>query len=638
MAHRDEVELGATQRALDWFEYALIYRWPHVAGPLALAGGALGLAAATHYAAGRWPWAGWGPWIVSVLVSVVVGLGIESVFSLPGRRERGYAYVLWLGGGAWTVVAAWLGPWWGPTWLGLGPLMWAWGGLLAVGWPPWFKHRRVRRAVEVSAEILAWDGDAVGLPRVELASSGAGADGHSWWARLVPQRKGEYTLAKLRQAIPRIAARYDVAQGDVSVEAVRDGREGEYLLRIQTAPREEQGARFEVPEKRPSARRPFEIGHQQGGAPILSELWREGHGGVDGLAAGQKGYGKTNYGKRAALQAIAAHDALNIIADLKPGSPDYQRIGPYSWLYATTPAQVDLVIRVLLVICEARGARLRKDRKVLLFQLDESALYFNPTAPELPPADLDPTARRRWISDEKRRAEETDTQRAANYDNLLAISRSYDLGVRVQTQRGTERRIGGAAARSALLAGEVFGVYSPRDADAALLSDDGEFDLASLPRDRKGEALISNGQHHDPTRGTIHYVTEDAEAEVLDRYGPDQGDLMEDELRAIRERIGPGFDELRAANRVVPVPDPSEAPTGPDEEPEEAPRRLTREESLDVVWSALAGLDRPALARDVAEACGKSERMVRIRLDELVTAGRAERRGGERWGKFTAVG
>ncbi|MEV1294450.1 hypothetical protein [Pseudonocardia sp. NPDC049635] len=628
MSNQD-TELGATQRALDRLDHALIYRWPHIAGPAVLAVLSLAVTWGTYEASHRWPLVGWLPWALTGLSLVVLVLGMDSVSRLPGPRERRWAGLLWVGGTAWTTAAGWLSPFTGPTWLGLGPLLWAWLALLVIGWPPYFKHRRVRRAVEVSHEIAAWSGDAVGLPRVDLVSQGGGADSHSWWARLQPRVKGEYTLAKLRQAVPRIAARYDVAQGDVSIEPVRDGREGEYLLRVQTSPREERGAAWDVPEKAPDARDPFPIGVQPSGAPIYGELARREHGGVDGLAAGQKGYGKTEYAKRTALHALACRNALPLICDLKPGSPDYgDGIGPAAYVYATAPAQVDLVVRALLVICEQRGKVKRPDRKVLVFQLDETALYFTPTVPEPAPKDMtDPDQRRRWAQQAKRAAEQTDADRVGNMERLAAISRAFDVALRMQVQRGKAATLGGPAVRSALLAGEIVGFHSPREADGALLSDDGEFQLSKLPRGVPGECLVQNGAHPAVTRGRLHRVTREQERAVLERFGSEQGDLHDDELRALDRALGQDWHDLRAANRVRAVPPMVE----PEPEPEPVARvvaaRMTPEQSRQHVFDALVSVGRPASLAEVVAAAGKGDTLVRGRLAELVAEGRVERTG-----------
>lgn len=640
MSSQDTEELGFVQDKLDRLD-GVILRYPHITGPAFLACLALGVTWTVEYSSSRWPLVSWLPWLLTVLAAVVFLLGVESVGNLPGARERTWAGWLWVTCTAWVIAAGWWGPFTGPSFLGLGPLLWAWLLVLVVGWPPYWKHRRVRRGVEVSAEILAWDGDAVGLPRVDLVTQGSGADSHSWWARVKPRRKGEYTLAKLRQAIPRIAARYDVRVADVSVEPVREGVEGEYLLRIQTSPQEKPGASFTVPDRRPSAREPFAIAEQPGGKPILSELFRRGHGGVDGLAAGQKGYGKTTYAKRVALHAIACHDALNLVADMKPGSPDYAELGRHSYVYAKTPAQVDVLVRGLLILCRVRGETVRKDRKVLLAQLDESAMYFAPTIPEQPPADMtDPDARRRFSQQAKRTAEQQDADRQRNADLLLAVCRSAGISFRMQTQRGTVARIGGAAARSALLSGEVVGFFSPKASDAALLSDDGAFALEDLPRSRPGECLVSNGLHPDVVRGRMLHVTDEQEQELLGRFGADQGDLHPDELAALRKELGAAWDDLRAANRVravAPVTDEPEHPDGPDPEPKRH-RALNAEQSRQLVHEALASFPKPVMAREVAEALGKSEQIVRVRLQELVDEGRAEKHGQRRWVKYSALG
>lgn len=620
---------GTTERLVDSLEHVLISRWPHVTGPLGLAGACWALAWAAH----RWP--GIPQWALTVAVVVVVLLGVESIRHLPGPRERGYAWACWLGVGGWTVAAAWLGPAYGWPLLGWPALTVVWAGLLVVLWPPWFRHRRIRRGVVVSHEIGAWDGDAVGLKGVDLVEEGAGADGHSWWARLKPQVKGEYTLDDLRRRIPHIAARFGARKSDITIEAMIDDHEGDYLLRRQTAPREGYGAPYAPPVKRPSLRVPFEIGALGDRTrPVLCELWRKDHGGVDGLTAGMKGYGKSTYYRRMVLQAIAAHDALPIICDLKPGSPDYRDVGPAAYLYAITPAEIDLVIRVLLTLCRVRGETPRPDRKVLPVFLDETSLYYSPTPPEpVDPAITDPAEQAKAARNAKRVAERADVARAANMLQLVGVSRAFDISVHETTQRAEDKFLGGSAVRSNLLAGQVVGFHSPRAADSALLSTDKQFDLSQLPRGVPGEVLISNGQHHDVTRASLHAVTRDAARTVLDRFGADQGDLHDDELEALGREFGLAWGSLRAANRDRPAdPDP-----GPAAEAEPPPGRMTRDESLQATWEALDEFPRPVMARDVAAAMGKSEEIARLRLNELAEQGRAVRDGKYRWIKYSAV-
>lgn len=622
------------QRVLDEFDELVIYRYPHVVGPLALAGTAFGLAWGAHLLRL--------PWLLTVLVAVIVLLGLGNAPDLPGHRERTYAVTCWVAGGGWTVAAAWVGPLSGPV-LGVAVGEWqppamfvAWLLLLAVGWPPWFRHRRVRRAVEVSAEILAWDGDAVGLPGVDLVAAGAKADGDQWEAPLVPKQKGRYTLDALRKAIPRIAARYDVAQHEVTIDKVRGEREGKYVLRIRRNPRPKGGALYQVPDERPSLRRPFRIGDlsSERHKPLMGELWRPDHGGVDGVSAGQKGYGKTNYFRRMAVQTIASHDGLLLVGDMKPGSPDYRAIGSRgAYVYAKTRAEIDLLVRALMVICRVRGEAPRRDRKVLVLLLDETSLYFAPT-----PLTGDAI--------QKAAARNADVARLAAFDSLVAICRAFDISMRAATQRGREAKLGGDA-RSAMLAGEVCGFFSPKPADSALLSGARAFALDMLPRGTKGECLISNGIHEEVTRGSLHYVNDDAEAAVLDRFAArpeDIGDLHADELAALRAEFGDEWDGLRAANRRPMVVIDAEQVDEPDDEPEPEPepaqpRRLSRDESLQLVFDTLLRLDRPAYARDVAEACGKSEPLVRSRLAELTKEDppRVLRQGTGRWIKYTAV-
>ncbi|MBP2370254.1 hypothetical protein [Pseudonocardia parietis] len=625
-----EVELGIFDR-LDM----VIMRFPHVFGPAFLAGLALGLAAAADW------WGGWAPWALTAITVVVVFLGVETIPRLPGLRERSYARLCWYGGGAWVVAAGWLGPGWSPSWswvlLGAPPLIAAWAALLIFLWPPWFKHRRVRRGVSVTAEILAWDGDAVSLPGVELSHASAGADGDTWWATLKGV-KGRHTAKTLRDRIPNIASWYEVSVDDVTIEKTRGTREGGYRIRVRQRPKSKAGVTYTVPDERPSLRKPFQIGHVNDGVtPLMSEVWRDGHGGVDGLTAGAKGYGKSTYYRRMAVQAIAARDALWLCCDQKPGSPDYRDLAPRgAYVYATDAAEIDLVIRALLVLCHVRGQAMRRDRKVLLLMLDETALYFAPTPPApSDPDEQDPAVRARQASAAKRAAQQADVERQANIDRLVAISRAFDISIHFATQRGRAQKLGGADVRTALLAGQVCGFYSARQDDSALLSGDHDFDLSQLPQGVPGECLIANGIHQDVTRGSQHFIDDTAARAVVQRFADDQGDLHEDELKALRAEFGDEWDRLRKANRkptLTIASEPEPEPTEP-----EPPRATGPTESRQLVWDALAGFDGPASVSEVAEAAGRSVSLTRGRLAELVEEGRATQEGHNRWTRYMAV-
>jgi hypothetical protein len=625
-----EKEPATIERLLDGFDDLVLYRYPHVVGPPFVALLALGLAEAAYLGGHT------AATLLAVVAGVVFLLAIDSILRLPGQREQNYAWACWIGGCGWTALAAYLGPF-GDTlpWIHLTaysypipPLLALWGVLLAAGWPPWTKHRRVRRAVDVAKVILAWDGDAVGLPEVRLSAAGAKADGDGWEAPLIPDTPGKWTTDKLRKAIPNIASHYGRAVHEFSIDKVRGDREGKWVLRFREAKKREPVI-YQPPTERPSAKKPFTIGHVTSDPTkaLQAEVWQEGHGGVHSLITGQTGYGKTVCLQRVALHAIASRDGLLFLGDMKPGNPNYHEIGSRgAYLYATTEAEIDAMILVLLALCKIRGKNKRKNRRVIFVLLDEMALYFEPTAPT-----GDNSAARV-------RAYQIDLQRKARFERLAVIARGYGVAIWIAVQKGKERNTGGDA-RSALSASQVIGFYAPKVSDGALVSADSAFDPTSLPRGAKGQCLVSNGLHSEVVRGTLWNVTEATIRDVLDRFAADQDGLDEDELEELRKEFDGQWDDLRLANR-----ENASQPVEEDEpeavEPEPVPpsnRAMTAEESRQVAWDALATFDRPASVKDVAEQVGKSEPLIRARLNELVNTGRAIRHGQGRWVKYVAI-
>jgi hypothetical protein len=638
-----EREPTAIETLLDGFDDLILHRWPHVVGPPFVALLALGLAQAA-YLGGRSA-----AMLLTVVTGVVLFLASDSVARLPGRREKLYAGACWGCGGLWTVVAAYLGPvtgalpWWHLTAYSypVPPLLGFWGAILAVAWPPWTKHRRVRRSVAVSAEILAWDGDAVGLPEVRLSTAGAKADVSGWTAPLVPDTPGKWTTDKLRKAIPNIASHYGAAIHEFSIDKVRGDKEGKWVLRYRKAEKREPIV-YRPPTERPSAKKPFLIGHVTSDPTqeLRAEVWREGHGGVDSLVVGTKGYGKTVLLQRVALHAIASKDGLLFIGDMKPGSQDYTFVSKRdlspgigargAYLYCTTAAEIDAMILVLLALCGVRGRRPRRSRKVIFVLLDEMALYFEPT----PPAG--PTAAHRA------EAYRIDQRRLSNFQKLANISRAYDIAIWEAVQKGKEKNTGGDA-RSAISAGQVVAFHAPKASDGLLVSNDQAMDPTKLPKGVAGQCLLSNGLHPEVVRGTLWNVTEKTIREVLDRFADGQDGLDEDELHALREEFGDAWNDFRMANREsVEQPADENEPEPEAAEPEAAPEpvpssKMTADESRQAVWDALAEFDRPVSVRDVAQRVGKSEGLIRGRLYELYTQGRASRQGAGRWIKYVAV-
>ena len=648
-----EKEPAPIEKYLEAIDNALIYRYPHVVGPPTLAATALGVAASVHH------WADLTGFIVfGVFLLVVLLLGLDSAVKLPAGRERGYGLSLWLGGISWTALAAWFGPWWAPVGV-LPVLMLSLGVLLMGGWPPWFKHRRIRRAVDVAKEIGAFNGEAVGLKEVRLSKAGAKADDHSWVAPLIPKVPGTYTLDMLQKAIPRIAARLGCEPYQLTVEKVRGDKEGKYQLRRDYGTRDPDGMHFEVPTEPTSVRKPFPVGvlaDQK--TPMMIELWRKGHGGVDSIVAGQKGYGKTNFYKRIGVHTVPSHDGLLFIGDMKPGSPDYGDLARGCYAYARTAETIDTMIEALHILCEVRGRNKRPDRKVIVVLLDETSLYFSPTLGEGRQAAAE--------------AARTDMRRRSRWAQLTAISRAFDMALYAATQRCEPVTIGGDNARAALLAGQVVGFFSPKPRDSALISADGKLMMHTLPRGRKGECLISNQVHGDPVRGRQHLVEDAQLLEVVERFAGLEKGLQEDELEALRTGLGERWEALRpaangairgesqpagAANsqpgsreedsdsrgtvRAIRPPEPAANPAEPAaNSAEEAPelRATSPQESRVMVWDALARIGRPASAAEIAPEVGRGLSLVRGRLAELEAVGCVSRTGHNRWTRYeTAI-
>lgn len=629
---RPEAEPTTIETLLDGFDHLVLHRYPHVVGPPFVALLALGLAEAAFLG-------GPSTRVLIVIVAVCVGLlALDSVLRLPGRLEKLYGGLSWAAGLLWTVAAAQVGPMGeGPPMLAfLGnltayshpvpPMLTVWALILVAAWPPWTNHRRVRRSVRVSAEILAWDGDAVGLPEVRLSTAGAKCDGDGWEAPLIPDVPGKWTTDKLRKALPNIASHYGRAVHEFTIDKVRGDREGKWVLRFREA-RKREPVLYAPPVERPSARKPFPMGTLTSDptVPLMSEVWRDGHGGVDCLITGQKGYGKSTALKRISLHAIAARDGLLFLGDMKPGSPDYHDLGSRgAYLYVTNPTQLDLLILILLALCDIRGRNKRRNRKVIFLVLDEMKLYFAPTRPDGPTAT------------DRARAHRIDEQRLANFEKLAVVSRAFDISIWLAVQKGKEKNTGGEA-RSAISAGQVIGFYSPKSADSALVAEDREFDLTALPKGVPGQCLVQNAIHPDVVRGTLWKVDDGIIRDTLDRFGSNQGGLDEDEVEWLQKEFGDQFDELRLANREKPLtvdepePKPGPQPTAPQSRP------MTAEESREYVWECLAKFPRGASLGEIVEATGKSKALVGARLRELRDRGRVAIEGTNRWTRYHAV-
>jgi hypothetical protein len=631
------------ERALDAFDNLVLYRYPHIAGPLFIAGLGLGLAWGAAELGAGWPY------LLVVLVVVVFILGYGSIPPKDRPREHLYGQVCWIGGSLWMVAAALMNPLAGeiPLWRDLFgwsiPIMIGlWLLMLTILMPPWVKNRRVRRGVDVAKNIAAWDGDAIRLPGTKLSTAGSKAygpeDDIDWEAPIRCTPKGLYHLAKLRDAIPNIAARYDVEVSQVVIDRSHGDAEGRYILRILKKQRRVGGQLMQLPEKRPSADKPFRIGYllADRGTAFMSQIWKAGHGGIDGVYVGAKGYGKSTLFKGLACFGIMADNCLVFIADMSPGSPDYSdHLGPRgAYAYGRNYSEIDLIVKALFILCEIRGLNKRTNRARILALFDETALYFSAERPSV-------TGTSREARDAKRLCEERNAARVAAFNELVMVCRKYDISIRVAVQTGRARNLG-SEARNLLIAGEVIGFFSPQPSDSAFVSAARLFELWNLPRGSKGEALGSNHLHPEVTRMQIDNCPDELIEAVLRHFGADQGDLMKDELEALAAGLGDEWATLRRGGHIGPTapfvvdaPTPPEIPPGGHEEartppPEGDPparRSETAEAAQDAVYAALVELGRPATAADVAATTTRSTVNVRRRLDELVELGRVTKTG-----------
>lgn len=527
----------------------------------------------------------------------------------------------WGFGVVWCGVQAWYGPS-AQTTLVLALF-------LVPVWVVWFHSRRVRRGVEVFRYVQRWDGDAVGLPGLEAVESSAKADEDGTWFqwRLRSDPKGRWTAAAIRKAVGRIGARYERDPDEITIE---EPRPGSFLLRWVRADPNEKPLTFEAPPEAYSIRQRARVGRwDDDGTPMLVSLYRDDHGGVDGLAIGLKGGGKSNYEEIVACYAAAGKDALLWLIDLKPGA---QQWGPWAgvadWL-ATTPEEADRMFAALMVVMEVRGGaagRIVKPttkRPAIVVVLDEGALYYNPVVPSGGPEQM---AMRRVL-----------TTRISLQENLLATSRSFAIAVRVALQRAVWDNIGGATIRGHLVGGEAAIFRTSKNEDARLAvdmtADEAEVMRTSkIPTARPGTCFIRNADNEEPRRGRIFKFTEAERDDVVAKYRDRQPVLEQavqdalGEVYANRQRTRTGGALSLAKD--APEPEPEDEPAGMDGP---VAQRLSESDSLALAWRACAADElRGATLPEVADRTGRSPEWARIRVKHLERLA-VVRRHGKRW-------
>jgi hypothetical protein len=592
---------------------AWVYRNRSWLAPPAVAAGLVGAAAGAHHL-------GWHV-ALTVVAGVMLLLGLDAVTDLPARddprwwrrhEERLFGAAGWLVGSGWAVWAGWTGVTW--------PITAVLAGLSLPLAVLWFKHRRIRRAVDVEKTVRAWgDGTIVGLPGTKLV--GVKADMHLVTGTIKGAR-GVTHYGAIEATRARIASLLGVQKQQVQIEHSSTGEADAKFTVVQDDPHCD-AVVWEPPKPGESIVGAKRIGVFPDGSPIEMSLFRAEHGGVDGVAIGSKGGGKSNYLEIQAAYAAAAPDCLLWMVDLKPGAQQFGTWAPVCDWLATTPAEAEQMFRALLGVCEARGKA--KGRKVkptrqkpgIVLIFDEASIFY------LPEQGGDTSARmaaRRHLQD-----------RISLVEQVLAISRSFAVSVRMATQYGIWDAIGGSTIRQHLVAGEVAAFRTAKRADARLVFDlppGDEIDTAAIPRSRPGTCYMMSAENDRPIQVRLFEITERQVAQLVAEYTGKQPSL---EAAAVAA-AGPDYASRQRRVLDMAVDVPAEPTLAPGRK-----RMASAEESRDLVLAALSTLGKPALVRDVAAAAGKSDQIVRARLNELAEQGRVERSGSGRWIKYRPV-
>jgi len=621
---------AAIEQYLDMVE-RIYFRHRHVAAPPIAAACLWASSAAAWWLTGRWALDRWPTWLY--LFALVMWLGVVApgiVYKTervplvgPDRPgERADEPRVWntkvVSAFGWGYAAVWGGVqvWFGPT----NHTLEALAVFLVPAWVYWSHARTIRRGVEVFRNIERWDGEAVGLPGLEMHVPGAkGAEDGSWWeAPLKSTVKGRYTAAVIRKLIPRMAARYEVDESEL--EIVQD-KPGKFVFRYTRTDPHEPVLAFEPPSADYSIRQRARVGRwDDDKSPMLVSLYRDDHGGVDGLALGQKGAGKSTYEEITAAYVAAAKDALLWLIDLKPGAQQWSAWAPVADWLATTPQEADRLAWALLTLMQVRGGvggRIVKPtvkRPAIIVVLDEGALYFNPAVPSGGPEQM--VARRALAS------------RISAVESLLATSRSFAIAWRVALQRAIWDNVGGATIRGHLVGGEsaIFRTAKNEDARLAvdMTADEAEVMRTSkIPRGRPGTCFIQNADNEEPRRGRIFAFTEAQRDEIVAKYADRQPTLEPEAVAALgevyanRQRQAPGGVAVaEPEDEALSLPRGSVAP------------RLGEDEALSSIWRACAAFEpNGGTVREVAGRAGRSEPTTRARLNQLVTLGAARKEG-----------
>lgn len=533
-------------------------------------------------------------WFVGICGLIFWATSVEHTFELRVRRERIMARLALVFA---PVIFVWIiltGPFaplpipytsWQlvPIWVAF------FGGIpLSLAWS---NNERIRLRVRMFREVLAWDPEAVDLRGVDAPPETATTDGEVTEIDLVPKVAGAWTLKQLRARIPRLAARWGVAEGKIKIIAKerKRGRPFQARLIIDESENPPEATVYRLPVAPTDVRDPFSAGTMVGtSADFLSELYRKGHGAVDGLCGGIRGSGKTKDRQLRAGFGVTSFNCLDPwIADLKPGSPNWRDWAGLSDWYATTPEGFRDMLRVAWAVAfsprrtetEAHDPGgldpdgvYRGDPYVLIL-LDECAIAFNKDA-----MAVTITARDRMEAD--RAADEI----TAATKQLAQISRSTGQGLWFSTVRLDFTSFGrDPSIRAFVSSGEKGGYRTDRRGDAMFLfATDDAPDLTTIPQDAPGTAWYTSYRYPDPVQARAHaFITNlddpscppgmdtnhvDQLYAFKARFPQSSPRFTDETLATIREHVGSLYDDRvrydRAGNPVTMGPVVTDDDTG----------------------------------------------------------------------------
>lgn len=453
----------------------------------------------------------------------------------------------------------------------------------------WANNERIRLRVRMYREVLHWDPEAVDMRGVDAPPDTAKTDGEVTEIDLVPQVAGAWTLKAMRQRIPRLAARWGVAEGKIKIVAKdrERGRPFQARLIIDESESVPDATLYQVPDRPTDIRDPYDAGVLTGGGVLMSQAYKLGHGSVDGLAGGDRGSGKTKWRQRGAAHVVTSFNAMLWIADLKPGSPNWREWADLCDWYAT---DAEMFKDMLRTAWAASFSPLRTKEEthdpggydpdgvyrgdpVVVILLDECAIAFNPDA-----MTIKVTARDRMTADQAAAEIVQVTKQFAQ------VSRSTAHTLWFSTVRLDFSSFGrDPSVRAFVSSGERAGFKTARRSDGMFLfAHDDSPDLSALPQDAPGTGWFESILYPDAVNGRAHmFVSNMKDPSVpptmetthvdqlhafVERYPQVRPSYRDETLAVIREQVGNLYDDRvrydRAGNPVTMGPVVTDNDTG----------------------------------------------------------------------------